>query len=75
VKNTGLTTITISSLVTSGDFAIAAKSCGKSLAAGSSCKISISFHPTVKGIRNGTLLLYDNGGGSPQKAALTGSGS
>lgn len=75
VKNTGLTTITISSVVTSGDFAIAAKSCGKSLAAGSSCKISISFHPTVKGIRNGTLLLYDNGGGSPQKAVLTGSGS
>jgi hypothetical protein len=48
--------------------------CGTSVAAGASCAFTVTFKPTVKGARIGSLSITDNGGGSPQAASLTGQG-
>ena len=41
---------------------------------GSSCLIAIKFAPTAVGLATGTLSVVDNAEGSPQSAALTGTG-
>jgi uncharacterized protein YvpB len=66
-----LTGITIS---TTGDFAVSTTTCGSTLAAASNCKISITFTPTAKGARTGTASVSDSAVGSPQTAALSGTG-
>src|SRR5207249_9155088 len=38
------------------------------------CSISITFTPTAMGARTGTLTVLDNASGSPQTAALSGTG-
>jgi len=48
--------------------------CGSSVAAGSNCTITVTFKPTKKGARGATLNINDNGGPSPQKVALNGTG-
>lgn len=76
--NTGTTAATISSITTSGDFALVAftskKKCGSTLAPGASCIVKVSFTPTQVGVRNGTLSFNDNAPGSPQTVSLTGTG-
>jgi len=49
--------------------------CGTSVAAGGSCSISVTFTPESKGPKTATLDVGDNGGGSPQTVALSGSGT
>ena len=66
-----LTGITIS---TTGDFKESAKTCGTSLAAGSTCSISIVFKPTATGKRTGQLSVKDSAKNSPQTASLSGTG-
>jgi hypothetical protein len=46
--------------------------CGPSLAAGSSCGITVTFTPSAAGPRSATLLISDDGGGSPQPVSLSG---
>lgn len=48
--------------------------CGATLAAGSTCSISVSFAPGMFGSFSGTLSVADNAAGSPQTVALTGTG-
>jgi hypothetical protein len=48
--------------------------CGSTIAAGNSCTITVKFTPTMTGARSATLELNDNGGGSPQKVPLSGTG-
>ncbi|MGB9232992.1 MAG: choice-of-anchor D domain-containing protein [Terriglobales bacterium] len=74
VKNTGTATLDISSIAASGDFAISAKTCGTTLAAGKTCKVSVTFTPKALGALTGTLGVTDNASGSPQTAALSGTG-
>jgi hypothetical protein len=76
LTNTGTSTLNISSITTSGDFAQAAstKPCGSTLAAGKNCKIMVTFTPTALGTRTGTLTLTDNSPSSPQTVALSGTG-
>jgi archaellum component FlaF (FlaF/FlaG flagellin family) len=57
-----------------GDFA-ETNTCGKSVAAGGSCFIKVTFKPVVKGKRTADVSIGDNGGGSPQKVSLTGTGT
>jgi hypothetical protein len=57
-----------------GDFA-ETNTCGKSVAAGGSCFIKVTFKPLVKGKRTADVSISDNGGGSPQKVSLTGTGT
>jgi hypothetical protein len=58
----------------SGDFA-ETNTCGSSVAAGASCFINVTFTPAAKGKRTANVSVTDNGGGSPQTVALTGTGT
>jgi hypothetical protein len=73
LTNTGSSAITVSSVATStGDFG-SVSSCGSTVAAGSSCSISISFDPTQAGSRTGVLTVTASTG-APSTVALTGTG-
>ncbi len=58
----------------SGDYTVSANTCGATLAAGSTCSVSITFTPTATGTRTGTLSIADDATGSPQTVTLTGLG-
>ncbi len=73
LKNTGTSTLNITSIATSGDFA-QTNVCGSSLSVGGSCTISVTFTPTTTGTRGGTLSISDDAPGSPQTVSLTGTG-
>jgi Abnormal spindle-like microcephaly-assoc'd, ASPM-SPD-2-Hydin/Cep192 domain 4/HYDIN/CFA65/VesB-like, Ig-like domain len=55
------------------DFTIASNGCGRSIAAGSSCTVNVSFSPTVPGARVATLAVSGTGGSSAS-VHLTGTG-
>jgi FG-GAP-like repeat/Abnormal spindle-like microcephaly-assoc'd, ASPM-SPD-2-Hydin len=78
LTNEGSTSLSISQIditgADAGDFS-QANNCGKSVKAEGSCIIKVAFKPTAKGRRSGTLEVNDNGGGSPQKVALAGTGT
>jgi len=78
LKNTGTTSLTITSIAitgsNAGDFA-QNHTCGGSLAASASCTISVRFKPTASGTRTAALSITDNAAGSPQKVALSGTGT
>jgi hypothetical protein len=48
---------------------------GKTVPAGESCFISVTFTPFAKGSRSASVSVGDNGGGSPQKVGLAGMGT
>jgi Beta-propeller repeat/Abnormal spindle-like microcephaly-assoc'd, ASPM-SPD-2-Hydin len=73
LSNPGLTPISISGIVASGDFG-QTNNCGASLAAASSCTVSVTFTPTASGTRTGTLTITDTASNSPQSVSLSGSG-
>jgi uncharacterized protein YdbL (DUF1318 family) len=58
----------------SGDFS-QINACGTSLAAESTCAIDVTFKPSATGSRTAALSISDNGGGSPQLVALSGTGT
>jgi hypothetical protein len=57
-----------------GDFA-QTNTCGKSVAAGASCSIEVTFEPAADGKRTADVSIIDNGGGSPQTVGLSGTGT
>ncbi len=73
LTNSGVSTLTITSIVVSGDYGIAS-TCGVSILAGKQCSIIVSFAPTAAGTRTGTVSVTDNAPGSPQTVSLTGTG-
>jgi hypothetical protein len=77
LTNTGNATLNISNIATSGDFSLttSSKPCGSTLAAGSNCKIEVTFTPSQLGARTGTLTITDNAPGSPQTVPLSGNGT
>ncbi len=76
VKNTGTATLNISNIAITGDFALntVASQCGSTLAVGKTCKEKVSFTPTAKGARTGSLTFTDNAPNSPQSVPITGTG-
>ena len=77
VQNNQSVPLTISGISASGDFA-QTSTCPLSpntLAAASSCTISITFTPAALGTRTGTLTITDNANTSPQITTLSGTGS
>ena len=79
LKNGTTAAISISSVSITGsdagDFAISSNGCGASLAAGSSCSVSVVFKPSATGTLTATLNFADTGSGSPQTVSLSGTGS
>ena len=75
VTNTGDAALNIGSIVASGDFS-QSNTCpvGGSLAVGLNCTISVTFTPSVEGVRNGSVTMSDNAPGNPQSVLLTGVG-
>jgi hypothetical protein len=73
VQNTGTSAAAVSSVGVSGDFA-QTNTCGSSIAAGASCTVSVTFHPTATGTRTGTLTVTSNATNSPSTVSLTGTG-
>jgi hypothetical protein len=74
LSNGGSTTLNISSIVASGDFALST-TCGSTLAAGSNCNINVTFSPTLTGTRTGSVTITDDAGDSPQSVSLSGTGT
>ncbi|HVI07739.1 MAG TPA: choice-of-anchor D domain-containing protein [Candidatus Binatia bacterium] len=73
LKNTGTTTLTLSSISVSGQFS-QTHTCGMTLRAGASCTISVTFKPTSMGNLTGTLTVKDSATNSPQRTSLSGTG-
>jgi len=73
LTNASSNALNISSIVASGDYT-ETNTCGSSVAAGSSCTITVSFAPTITGVRYGTVTINDSDGSSPQVLNLTGIG-
>ena len=74
MTNTGTTEVAISKVTSSPEFPRNSH-CSTSLAAGASCTIQVGFRPKDKGTRTGTLSVFDDAPGSPQKVQLTGTAS
>jgi hypothetical protein len=81
LTNTGNTPLTISSVMITGtnvtDFSQTNTCPGGSatLAVNASCTISVAFKATVTGNRAASIMITDDGPGSPQTVALTGTGT
>jgi hypothetical protein len=73
LTNLGNTSLSITSVAVSGDYA--ATTCPSSLAINASCTINVTFTPTTTGTRSGAITITDNAGGSPQVVTLTGTGT
>ena len=65
--------LNITSITTSGSFSAAG--CSATVAAQSSCPLSVTFTPSVLGTNTGTLTVTDSANNSPQTVSLTGSGA
>ena len=72
VSNTGTAALVLSTATITGDFNIQTNTCGASLAAGTSCMLTVAFTPTNGGARIGTLTLTD--ALSAHTIALSGTG-
>ncbi len=71
VSNPTASAAPVSSIAVTGDFA-QTNNCGSSIAANSSCTVSVTFTPTAAGSRSGTLTV--NAGGVTSATTLSGTG-
>jgi len=73
LTNAGDATLSITSIIVSGEFA-QTSTCGFGVSAGAACTISVVFKPTAPGSASGTLTITDNSPGSPHTVTLAGVG-
>jgi hypothetical protein len=73
LTNTGGSTLHITSVAVSGDYA-QTSDCGSTLGQAAACAIQVSFAPRSAGARQGTLSVTDDAPGGPHTVALTGLG-
>jgi hypothetical protein len=74
LHNWGSASLTITSILSSGDFAETNNCDGSVAAAGASCTISVTFTPTETGTSTGAVSITDNAAGSPHVVSLAGTG-
>jgi len=78
LTNTGSAVLNVSGISITGtnavDFVLSSD-CGTSIGAGASCKINVTFKPTATGSRSATVSVIHDGGGSPHKVTLVGTGN
>jgi hypothetical protein len=75
VTNSGNATLTVTSVITTGDFSESDDCVGTPVAASATCALSVQFVPTGTGTRNGVLTIYGNVAGGQATVALTGVGT
>ncbi len=73
VLNVGNYPLTISALQISGDYS-QTNDCMGYVGPNASCKVWVTFTPTLNGNRTGTLTFTDNAAASPQTVLLSGTG-
>ena len=73
LSNNGSAPLQISAIGSSGEFSVT-HNCPASLNASASCAITVTFTPMGKGVRTGSITVYDNATDSPQDVILTGYG-
>ncbi len=73
LTNTGTGVLTLSGITVSSQFS-QTNTCGSKLKRGASCTVSTIFAPSLPGILDGTLIVQDDGAGSPHVVALSGIG-
>ena len=71
VKNSGVSSLTISSVAASGDFS--ATGCSGTLAAGASCILGVTFAPSISGTISGAVTIADTAAIGQQVFSLSGS--
>ncbi len=74
LANASNTPLTIQQITTSPSVYTATNNCGKSLAPGLSCTVTVNFTPTQKGSVQGKLSMALNGKAAKVESSLTGSG-
>jgi hypothetical protein len=78
LSNKSHATVNIMSIAITGpyrdDFS-ETNTCGTSITSGASCFIKVKFTPTGKRSRTAAVSITDDGGGSPQRVGLAGSGT
>jgi hypothetical protein len=76
LTNLGTTPLTLSGLSVTGNFAIASGGCTSTttLAPGANCAINVTFTPTTRGQKNGSVKITDNARNNPQYISLSGDG-
>jgi hypothetical protein len=74
LTNSGSGVLTIDRISVTGPFK-QINNCPSTLYPNAHCRIKAKFHPTEKGVQNGSVEVTDNAIGSPQKVPLTGTGT
>lgn len=74
LTNSAKTELKISSMTASTQFGMTS-TCGKSILAGASCTISVTFSPTSKGAKSGTVTINDSASSKPQVIEFSGTGT
>lgn len=74
LNNRGGVAIAINGITTNGDYA-QTNNCGTSLGVGSSCTINVTFTPTAKGLRTGSVTINDNSINGPHVITASGNGA
>ena len=77
LANAQSVTLSITSAVASGDFAVAPGGptpCGSTVGANSSCTLVVTFTPSKTGAIRGAVTITHNASDSPENIALTGTG-
>ncbi len=74
VTNSGVSEISISTILASGNYSETDNCAGALLAGGQSCTITVTFTPTVTGSISGTITINDNASGAPHLVSLSGTG-
>ncbi len=75
VTNSGSATLTVTSVIATGDFAVSNTCTGTPVAIHATCTVSVSFAPTASGTRTGVLTVYGNVPGGQATAQLSGIGT
>lgn len=77
IKNSGSTTVNLTSITASATFTVAPSGttpCGSSLAAGKSCTETVTFTPVLTGAVTGAMNVFNDGGFNPQVLNLSATG-
>jgi hypothetical protein len=75
IQNVGKTSITFTSITTSGAFAISDNTCGTTLLKNKTCTVTVTFTPNAVGTITGAVTIVDSDPSSPQTVSLTGTGT
>jgi phospholipase C len=73
-SNRSTKALSISSIAATGDFS-ETNNCPPKMAKGTSCKVNVTFSPTVTGPLTGSVIFTDSDSTSPQVTNLTGTGT